>query len=206
VAAWPGAWHGQNLRDILVTLGYDIDRPWQELPQAERDWILCTGDEPTVDVHPDRAAVQADYTHKGTFSGARRHVLHTLANEQSVDAGAGAAARGDRRLPGVPRCPAATRGARGQLRRPHHRRPRPPPGDRAGRGAAAHRRVGRPGRGLLSTDSGETTEVAVRIARDLRDRIVVLVELGLGCTDWWTTATPWSWWSTRWTPSSAPTG
>ena len=28
-----GAWHGQNLRDILVTLGYDIDRPWRELPK-----------------------------------------------------------------------------------------------------------------------------------------------------------------------------
>jgi len=27
VAAWPPAWHGQNLRDILVTLGYDVDTP-----------------------------------------------------------------------------------------------------------------------------------------------------------------------------------
>ena len=27
IAAWPPAWHGQNLRDILVTLGYDIDTP-----------------------------------------------------------------------------------------------------------------------------------------------------------------------------------
>src|SRR6204780_4324658 len=25
IAAWPRAWHGQNLRDILVTLGYDVD-------------------------------------------------------------------------------------------------------------------------------------------------------------------------------------
>jgi excinuclease ABC subunit A len=25
IASWPPAWHGQNLRDILVTLGYDID-------------------------------------------------------------------------------------------------------------------------------------------------------------------------------------
>ena len=23
VAAWPPAWHGQNLREILMTLGYD---------------------------------------------------------------------------------------------------------------------------------------------------------------------------------------
>jgi excinuclease UvrABC ATPase subunit len=27
IASWPPAWHGQNLRDILVTLGYDVDRP-----------------------------------------------------------------------------------------------------------------------------------------------------------------------------------
>src|SRR5690349_6500731 len=28
IASWPPAWHGQNLRDILVTLGYDVDIPW----------------------------------------------------------------------------------------------------------------------------------------------------------------------------------
>ena len=33
IAAWPPAWHGQNLRDILVTLGYDVDTPWRELPE-----------------------------------------------------------------------------------------------------------------------------------------------------------------------------
>src|SRR3954469_5507503 len=30
VAAWPMAWGGQNLRDMLITLGYDVDRPWRE--------------------------------------------------------------------------------------------------------------------------------------------------------------------------------
>src|SRR6478672_2564288 len=29
VAAWPGAWQGQNLRDILTTMGIDIDVPWR---------------------------------------------------------------------------------------------------------------------------------------------------------------------------------
>ena len=38
VAAWPPAWHAQNLRDILVTLGYDVDIPWRKLPQQARDW------------------------------------------------------------------------------------------------------------------------------------------------------------------------
>ncbi|MFL5371172.1 MAG: excinuclease ABC subunit A, partial [Myxococcales bacterium] len=31
IAAWPPAWHGQNLRDILIALGYDVDRPWRDL-------------------------------------------------------------------------------------------------------------------------------------------------------------------------------
>ena len=46
IAAWPPAWHGQNLRDILVTLGYDVDRPWRELPKKDRDWILFTEEQP----------------------------------------------------------------------------------------------------------------------------------------------------------------
>src|SRR6187200_386978 len=33
VAAWPGAWQGQNLRDILTTMGIDIDVPWRDLPK-----------------------------------------------------------------------------------------------------------------------------------------------------------------------------
>jgi excinuclease ABC subunit A len=33
LAAWPPAWHSQNLRDILVTLGYNVDKPW---PRPQR--------------------------------------------------------------------------------------------------------------------------------------------------------------------------
>src|SRR5947207_2648299 len=51
VAAWPTAWQGQNLRDILVTLGYDVDKPWRELPRKDRDWILFTDEQPTVPVY-----------------------------------------------------------------------------------------------------------------------------------------------------------
>jgi excinuclease ABC subunit A len=29
IVAWPTAWQGQNLRDILTTLGYDVDIPWE---------------------------------------------------------------------------------------------------------------------------------------------------------------------------------
>jgi excinuclease ABC subunit A len=37
IVAWPTAWGGQNLRDILVTLGYDVDRPRRDLPKKDRD-------------------------------------------------------------------------------------------------------------------------------------------------------------------------
>src|SRR4051812_3496018 len=91
VAAWPTAWHGQNLRDILVTLGYDVDRPWRDLPKKERDWILFTDEQPTVPVYagytPEetRRALERkeEPSYQGTFSSAQRHVLHTFANTQS---------------------------------------------------------------------------------------------------------------------------
>jgi len=83
VAAWPGAWHGKNLRDILTELGHDIDRPWRDIPQAERDWILFTDETPEVTVHPVRGPgqIQRDYT--GRYQGARAYVMHTLANTGS---------------------------------------------------------------------------------------------------------------------------
>ena len=51
IASWPPAWHGQNLRDILVTLGYDIDVPWETLPKKARDWILLPEDAPRLPVY-----------------------------------------------------------------------------------------------------------------------------------------------------------
>ena len=51
VASWPLAWQGQNLRDILVTLGIDVDIPWRKLPKKQRDWILFTEETPTVPVY-----------------------------------------------------------------------------------------------------------------------------------------------------------
>jgi len=33
IAAWAPAWHGQNLRHILVTRGYDVHEPWREVPK-----------------------------------------------------------------------------------------------------------------------------------------------------------------------------
>src|SRR5689334_5433168 len=51
VAAWPTAWQGQNLRDILTTLGHDVDTPWEQLPKKLRQWILFTDEQPSVPVY-----------------------------------------------------------------------------------------------------------------------------------------------------------
>ncbi len=91
VAAWPTAWHGQNQRDILTTLGHDVDVPWNRLPKKTRDWILYTEETPVVPVYAGftlaevkRALRQKlEPSYMGTFSGARRYVLHTFANTQS---------------------------------------------------------------------------------------------------------------------------
>jgi excinuclease ABC subunit A len=92
IAAWPPAWHGQNLRDIATTLGYDVDRPWRELPKKDRDWLLFTDEQPVVPVYagftPDevRRALKRkeEPSYMGTFSGARRYVLQTFANTESA--------------------------------------------------------------------------------------------------------------------------
>ena len=92
VAAWPTAWQGQNLRDILTTLGHDVDVPWHTLAQKLRDWILFTDEQPTVPVYAGltmaqtREAIESGRTpsYMGTFTSARRHVLHTFAHSQSA--------------------------------------------------------------------------------------------------------------------------
>ncbi|MCH8617060.1 hypothetical protein LZ016_13245 [Sphingomonas sp. SM33] len=92
VAAWPMAWGGQNLRDILISLGIDVDTPWRELPKKVRDWILFTDEQPQVPVYPGwshdeiqraiRRKIEPAYM--GTFSSAKRHVTHSFATTQSA--------------------------------------------------------------------------------------------------------------------------
>ena len=92
IAAWPTAWGGQNLRDILTSLGHDVDVPWRSLPKKDRDWILFTDDQPTVPVYAgyDLAETQRalrrkeEPSYQGTFSSARRHVFHTFATTESA--------------------------------------------------------------------------------------------------------------------------
>lgn len=92
IASWPSAWQGQNQRDILTTMGINIDIPWKDLPKKTRDWILFTEEQPVVPVYSGygyediqrfiKNKRQPDYM--GTFTGARRYVRHTFANTQSA--------------------------------------------------------------------------------------------------------------------------
>lgn len=84
IASWPGAWQGKNYRDIVATLGYDVHRPWRELPREARDFILFSDEEPTVTVHPEREAGRIQRPYQGTFASARRHVLKSLGSSSAT--------------------------------------------------------------------------------------------------------------------------
>jgi excinuclease ABC subunit A len=92
IAAWPPAWHGGNLRDMLTSLGYDVDKPWRELPKKDRDWILFTQDQPVVPVYigydrdEARRAIRRkeEPSYQGNFSSAKRYVLGTFATTPSA--------------------------------------------------------------------------------------------------------------------------
>ena len=181
VAAWPGAWQGQNLRDILVTLGYDIDKPWRKLPKRQRNWILFTDEQPTVEIDPGQHPVQADYYYNGTFSSAERHVRHTLANSHSammrrrvlqfVDSVECPLCGGSGLRPEALKVTFAGRTIADYVAMPladlaDTLRPTASRTD----AAAAYE----------STNSGELTEVATMIAADLVARLQILIDLGLG--------------------------
>jgi excinuclease ABC subunit A len=91
IAAWPTAWQGQNLREILMTLGYNVDIPWRDLPQKDRDWILFTEEQPVVPVYSGLSMAQVQQalarkmepSYMGTFTGVKRYVMQTFANSQS---------------------------------------------------------------------------------------------------------------------------
>ncbi|MDX3538613.1 excinuclease ABC subunit UvrA [Streptomyces sp. MB09-01] len=84
VAAWPGAWQGKNLRDILEALGHDVDRPWRELSAKDREWILFTEEQPVVTVHPVREAERIQRPYQGTYMSAHRYVMRTFSDSKSA--------------------------------------------------------------------------------------------------------------------------
>ncbi|MFI1164583.1 ATP-binding cassette domain-containing protein [Streptomyces sp. NPDC020801] len=163
IAAWPGAWQGKNLRDILDALGYDVDRPWRELPAGQRQWILFTDEQPVVTVHPLRDADRIQRPYQGTYMSARRYVMKTFSDSRSP----ALRARAERFLTSAP-CPVCG----GSRLRPE---------------ALAVTFAGRTIADLAALPLTElagrlqgTSEVARVLTEDLKSRIAPVVELGLG--------------------------
>lgn len=184
VTAWPGAWQGQNLRDILTSLGIDLDTPWRELRRKDRDWMLFTDEQPQVPVWPHytreevlRAQKRKEpYDYLGKFVGARRHVLETFAKSDSAMMKRRAA-----RFLVSADCP----GCGG-------RRLRPEPLSVTFAGLDITEMSRQPLSRLATifrpyvtgkakfAGHPEKAEVARRIAEDLEGRLAVLLDLGLG--------------------------
>lgn len=178
IAAWPGAWQGKNLRDILSHLGYDVNVPWRQLPRKQRDWILFTEDQPVVEVTPQRDRVAKPY--KGRFWSARSYVMHTLLDSKSP-------AMREKVLRFMETGPCPRCGGTGL-------RPEALAVTFAGHTIAGLNAVPmtelaeiiRPTAMLAAAgtasrkQSSESNEVAVAITRDLLQRITVLLDLGLG--------------------------
>ncbi len=182
IASWPGAWQGKNLLRIVKAVGIDVERPWRELSREDRDWLLYTDEQPRVLI--DRRGEADDSTgrdYHGTFWSARKHVRHTLADTKSqmmrdkamrfVRSGVCGACAGTGLQPAslevtfggltIAEANALSFVDLVALLRPVAE---------LTEAAAA----------TSSADSGEGTEVAVRLSADLVARIEVLLDLGLG--------------------------
>jgi len=179
IAAWPGAWQGANLRSIVSGLGIDVDTPWRKLKAKDRRWLLFTDEQPKVLIKPERDRI--DHGYYGLFWSARAHVNHVLATSKSQ-------MMRDKAMRFVRSMPCSTCGGSGLK------------ADSlavtfAGLNIAQLNALSfveltallRPvaelsdaGAATASADSGEATEVAVRICADLVARVQVLLDLALG--------------------------
>ena len=190
VAAWPGAWQGKNYRDILSVLGYDVDKPWKDLPKKDRQWILFTEEKPVVTVHAEREAHRIQRPYKGTYMSAASYVRHTFSTTNSatlrkrvaqfMDKSLCAVCDGRRLKPEslavkfagydisqLSQMPLAevSRILQNHLDELESNSPKSEKQQSA--------------KSKNSPNPGDTKEVAVTIARDLIDRIGLLTELGL---------------------------
>ncbi|MCX5441702.1 excinuclease ABC subunit UvrA [Streptomyces sp. NBC_00063] len=166
IAAWPGAWQGKNLRDILDALGYEVDRPWRELAQKDRDWILFTDEQPVVTVHPVRDAERIQRPYQGTYMSANRYVLKTFADSKSQTL----RAKAEKFLDSAP-CPACG-GAR--------LRAEALAVTFGGRTIAELARLPLAELAGILAPGKDTSETARVLTDDLRARIETVTELGLG--------------------------
>ncbi|MFF5970591.1 ATP-binding cassette domain-containing protein [Streptomyces sp. NPDC012769] len=166
IAAWPGAWQGKNLRDVLDALGHDVDRPWRELDAKDRDWILFTDEQPVVTVHPVREAGRIQRPYQGTYMSARRYVMHTFSDSKSATL----RAKAERFLTSAP-CPVCG-GSR--------LRPEALAVTFAGRTIAELAALPLTELAKLAAASGGGSETARVLTGDLAARIATVTELGLG--------------------------
>lgn len=166
IAAWPGAWQGKNLRDILDALGHDVDAPWRELPAKDREWILFTEEQPVVTVHPVREADRIQRPYQGTYTSAHRYVMKTFADTKS----AALRARAEKFLADSP-CPVCE----GRRLRPEALAVTFAGRTIAELAALALTELD----GVLATARGGG-EAARVLTEDLRSRIAPVTELGLG--------------------------
>ncbi|WP_055567345.1 ATP-binding cassette domain-containing protein [Streptomyces atriruber] len=166
IAAWPGAWQGKNLRDVLDALGYDVDRPWRELPQEDRDWILFTDEQPVVTVHPVREAGRIHRPYQGTYMSARRYVMKTFSDSKSQTL----RTKAERFLASTP-CPACG-GSR--------LRPEAMAVTFAGRTIAELAALPLSELADVLAGAADSSETARVLTEDLLARIATVTELGLG--------------------------
>ncbi|MFJ3909039.1 excinuclease ABC subunit A [Streptomyces sp. 2132.2] len=166
IAAWPGAWQGKNLRDVLEALGHDVDAPWRELAAKDREWILFTEEQPVVTVHPVRDADRIQRPYQGTYMSAHRYVMRTFSDSKSATL----RARAERFLTDSP-CPVC-----------EGRRLRPEALAVTFAGRTIAELAALPLTALDSVLASATLdgEAARVLAEDLRARIGPVVELGLG--------------------------
>ncbi len=179
IAAWPGAWQGANLRSIVSGLGIDVDAPWRSLTAEDRRWLLFTDEQPKVFIEPEPGRI--DHGYHGLFWSARAHVHHVLATSKSQ-------MMRDKSMRFVRSAPCPDCGGSGL---------RPESLEVMFRGltiAEANalsfselvgllRPVAELSEAAAATstpDSGEATEVAVRLCADVVARVEVLLGLGLG--------------------------
>ena len=188
IAAWPGAWQGANLRSIVTGLGIDVDKPWRSLAAKDRRWLLFTDEQPKVFIEPEPGRV--DHGYHGLFWSARAHVHHVLATSKSQ-------MMRDKAMRFVRSIPCPDCGGTGL---------RPESLQVTFRGLTIAEvnalsftelvallrpvaELSEAGAATSTPDSGEATEVAVRLCSDLVARVDVLLDLGLGYLSLWRSST-----------------
>ncbi|AXT84369.1 ABC transporter [Aeromicrobium sp. A1-2] len=82
IGVWANkAWVGLNVRRMVTKLGIDIHAPWHTIPQADRNWLLFTDEEPRMLLQGNKQGEASAY--HGHWSSAQKYLLRNLAKTQS---------------------------------------------------------------------------------------------------------------------------